>query len=374
MMILLFPPPLCQTFFCVLLRTLSFLFHSFPFFLRKKKQKKKEKKRRGLEMTFSPNSFSFFLFSRHTSITTREEDGATNRILQNARRERERERKRDKAFDHGRRRKGQTMADDDERMPPRGRQFRNDTMNDGGKNVGKKYKDADDDDDRNGWKKKKKHRGGKNTSLSLEAFARAGKSTYDKREVLKKRRAEMAAKINKFRKVLKKAGEFVEPTKGFDPEEYAKKLTKMEDPIGNTAFVEREKMEEYVGKKVLRDDDDDDDDDRKKNKKQEEGEEDDEDDTPPEEHRGVSGKKKNKQKERPRTAHEWKMLKAQPERDRIKKEREEREKKFQEVQKIRDAKRKERGKLRHSMMKVNRKGQPLMKNRIDAILAKLEKK
>ena len=61
----------------------------------------------------------------------------------------------------------------------------------------------------------------------------------------------------------------------------------MEDPIGNTAFVEREKMEEYVGKKVLRDDDDDDDDDRKKNKKREEGEEDDEDDTPPEEHRGA---------------------------------------------------------------------------------------
>ena len=45
-------------------------------------------------MTFSPNSFSFFLFSRHTSITTREEDGATNRILQNARREREREKER----------------------------------------------------------------------------------------------------------------------------------------------------------------------------------------------------------------------------------------------------------------------------------------
>ena len=77
----------------------------------------------------------------------------------------------------------------------------------------------------------------------------------------------MAAKINKFRKVLKKAGELVEPTKGFDPEEYAKKLTKMEDPIGNTAFVEREKMEEYVGKKVLRDDDDDAfDDDRKRTK------------------------------------------------------------------------------------------------------------
>ena len=342
----------------------------------------KKTKKGGLD-DFSPNSFllSFFLpttycfwwyipdeYATHNYQTRR----PTAQRTESSTKREKRETKGDKAFDHGRRRKGQTMADDDEQMPPRGRQFRNDTMNDGGKNVGKKYKDADDDD-RNGWKKKKKHRGGKNTSLSLEAFARAGKSTYDKREVLKKRRAEMAAKINKFRKVLKKAGEFVEPTKGFDPEEYAKKLTKMEDPIGNIAFVEREKMEEYVGKKVLRDDDNDDDD-RKKNKKQEEGEEDDEDDTPPEEHRGVSGKKKNKQKERPRTAHEWKMLKAQPERDRIKKEREEREKKFQEVQKIRDAKRKERGKLRHSMMKVNRKGQPLMKNRIDAILAKLEKK
>ena len=344
--------------------------HSFPF-LPQKKEKKEKKKERTRDDFFPKFFFLLSFFASHEYYYTRRR--RRNEPNPTKREKRERKRKRDKAFDHGRRRKGQTMADDDERMPPRGRQFRNDTMNDGGKNVGKKYKDADDDDDRNGWKKKKKHRGGKNTSLSLEAFARAGKSTYDKREVLKKRRAEMAAKINKFRKVLKKAGEFVEPTKGFDPEEYAKKLTKMEDPIGNTAFVEREKMEEYVGKKVLRDDDDDDDD-RKKNKKQEEGEEDDEDDTPPEEHRGVSGKKKNKQKERPRTAHEWKMLKAQPERDRIKKEREEREKKFQEVQKIRDAKRKERGKLRHSMMKVNRKGQPLMKNRIDAILAKLEKK
>ena len=70
----------------------------------------------------------------------------------------------------------------------------------------------------------------------------------------------MAAKINKFQKVVKKAGEFVAPTKGFDPEEYARKLTKMEDPVGDKAFVEREEMEEYVGKKVLRGEYDDDDD------------------------------------------------------------------------------------------------------------------
>jgi hypothetical protein len=277
------------------------------------------------------------------------------------------------------------MVDDDV-MPPRGSQFRRKSKGEdgggkgfhgGGKNDGKKFSNNNNKEtyDRNGRKQKKKHKGGKNTSLSLEAFARAGKSTYDKREVLKKRRAEMAAKINKFRKVVKKAGEFVAPTKGFDPEEYARKLTKMEDPVGDKAFVEREEMEEYVGKKVLRGgyDDDDDDDDRKKVPEESEEEKED-DDAPPEERQGVSEKgKHNKKKERPRTAHEWKMLKAQPERDRIRKEREEREKKFQEAQKIRDSKRKERGKLRHSMMKVNKKGQPLMRNRIDAILAKLEK-
>ena len=269
-------------------------------------------------------------------------------------------------------------------MPPRGSQFRRKSKGDDGgggfhvdgKNDGKKFSNNNNKEtyDRNCRKQKKKHKGGKNTSLSLEAFARAGKSTYDKREVLKKRRAEMAAKINKFRKVVKKAGEFVAPTKGFDPEEYARKLTKMEDPVGDKAFVEREEMEEYVGKKVLRGGYDDDDDDRKKVPEESEEEKED-DDAPPEERQGVSEKgKHNKKKERPRTAHEWKMLKAQPERDRIQKEREEREKKFQEAQKIRDSKRKERGKLRHSMMKVNKKGQPLMRNRIDAILAKLEKK
>ena len=280
------------------------------------------------------------------------------------------------------------MVDDDV-MPPRGSQFRRKSNNnrneeghqggdDGGggfRGGGKKFSNNNKETyDRNGRKQKKKHKGGKNTSLSLEAFARAGKSTYDKREVLKKRRAEMAAKINKFRKVVKKAGEFVAPTKGFDPEEYARKLTKMEDPVGDKAFVEREEMEEYVGKKVLRGGYDDDDDDDRKKVPEESEEEKEDDDAPPEERQGVSEKgKHNKKKERPRTAHEWKMLKAQPERDRIRKEREEREKKFQEAQKIRDSKRKERGKLRHSMMKVNKKGQPLMRNRIDAILAKLEK-
>ena len=58
----------------------------------------------------------------------------------------------------------------------------------------------------------------------------------------------MAAKINKFRKVVKKAGEFVAPT-SFDLEEYAE-TDENGDPVGDKAFVER--REEYVGRKFAR--------------------------------------------------------------------------------------------------------------------------
>jgi len=225
---------------------------------------------------------------------------------------------------------------------------------------------------RNGDTHRKKHKKGKNTSLSLEAFARAGKSTYDKREVVKKRRAEMAAKINKFRKVVKRAGDFVEPTEGFDPEEYARKLIKMEDSfIGDKSVMERDEMKQYyLGKKVSLEEVEDDKNKQQRGKKKNTNndDDDDDDDDKPEEHHGVS-----KDRTKKRTADEWKMIKSQPERERLQKEKEDREKKFQAEKKIRESKRKERGKLRHSMMKTNSKGQPLMRNRIDAILAKLEK-
>ena len=231
---------------------------------------------------------------------------------------------------------------------------------------------------------KKKHKNGRNTSLSLEVFARAGRSTYDKREVIKKRRAEMAAKINKFRRVVKKAGSYAEPTSGFDPEEYARKLTKMEDPLGYKAFVDSEDMKKYVGSKLLpmskegdenppseNDEKDGEGDERvllKGNQRREENENtntNEEEDEKPEEHLRSKNPKKRC------SAFEWKMIKSRPEQERLAKEREVREVKFQEEQKIRHTKRKERNRLRYNMLKLTSKGQPLMRTRVDAILAKL---
>ena len=48
------------------------------------------------------------------------------------------------------------------------------------------------------------------SALSLDAFARAKRSTYDKRVVLEKKRNLAAAKVNKYRKVQKRLGDTVE--------------------------------------------------------------------------------------------------------------------------------------------------------------------
>ena len=130
-MILLFPPPpLCQTFFCVLLRHFpSFPQFSFSFLPSQKKRKKRKKKERTRDDFFFPQIFFPSSFSRHTSINTREEDGgATNRTYK-TRREREKERQ---SVRPRQKEKRQTMADDDERMPPRDVSLKR-QMNDGGK-------------------------------------------------------------------------------------------------------------------------------------------------------------------------------------------------------------------------------------------------
>ena len=62
------------------------------------------------------------------------------------------------------------------------------------------------------------------TAVSLDRFARAKKSTYDKRVVLDKRRALMAGKVNKYRKVQERLRDEIERPEGFDPEEYARRL------------------------------------------------------------------------------------------------------------------------------------------------------
>lgn len=64
--------------------------------------------------------------------------------------------------------------------------------------------------------------------MSLDAFSRAKRSTYDKRVVLEKRRNLAAAKVNKYRKIEKRLGKSVEVTDAFDPEKYAARLDAFE--------------------------------------------------------------------------------------------------------------------------------------------------
>ena len=62
------------------------------------------------------------------------------------------------------------------------------------------------------------------TAISLDKFARAKTSTYDKRAVLEKRRNLEAGKVNKYRKVRERLGDTIERPDGFDPDEYARRL------------------------------------------------------------------------------------------------------------------------------------------------------
>ena len=64
--------------------------------------------------------------------------------------------------------------------------------------------------------------------MSLDAFSRAKRSTYDKRVVLEKRRNLAAAKVNKYRKIEKRLGKSVEVSDAFDPEKYAARLDALE--------------------------------------------------------------------------------------------------------------------------------------------------
>ena len=70
------------------------------------------------------------------------------------------------------------------------------------------------------------------SALSLDAFARAKKSTYDKRVVLEKRRALAAARVNKFRKVQKRLGSSVDVDDAFDPAAIAARLEQTDAIVG----------------------------------------------------------------------------------------------------------------------------------------------
>ena len=62
------------------------------------------------------------------------------------------------------------------------------------------------------------------SALSLDVFSRAKRSTYDKRVVLEKRRNLAAAKVNKYRKTQNRLGDSVEVSDAFDPAKYAARL------------------------------------------------------------------------------------------------------------------------------------------------------
>jgi hypothetical protein len=69
------------------------------------------------------------------------------------------------------------------------------------------------------------------SALSLDVFSRAKRSTYDKRVVLQKKRDLAAAKVNKYRKIEKRLGDSVKVTDAFDPEKYAARLEKFEKDL-----------------------------------------------------------------------------------------------------------------------------------------------
>ena len=60
--------------------------------------------------------------------------------------------------------------------------------------------------------------------MSLDVFSRAKRSTYDKRVVLEKRRNLAAAKVNKYRKTQNRLGDSVVVSDAFDPAKYAARL------------------------------------------------------------------------------------------------------------------------------------------------------
>ena len=69
------------------------------------------------------------------------------------------------------------------------------------------------------------------SALSLDVFSRAKQSTYDKRVVLQKKRDLAAAKVNKYRKIEKRLGDSVKVNDAFDPEKYAARLEKFEKDL-----------------------------------------------------------------------------------------------------------------------------------------------
>jgi len=197
-------------------------------------------------------------------------------------------------------------------------------------------------------------------ALSLDRFVNARKSTYDKRERIKRDKAEAAATRAKYARLQKKLAGTFERREEFDPEVYERRLAMIDNPelargdgergdVGREDEVERETETTGAGgdaSTTTRDDNDN-------------------DDERPEEQRNSKGKKKRFD----HLAAAWKN--GQAARD----EREAQRKAFVEQKAARDAARRDqlakRSSQKQLMRKKTKRGQPVMKHRVQNILDKL---
>ena len=187
------------------------------------------------------------------------------------------------------------------------------------------------------------------TALSIEKFIKARRSTYDKRERIKQNRAEGAARKAQYERLQKKLGSKIERAEEFDPELYQKRLAAIDDPrVGSVAGPSGQGDEQGEGDaRALAD-----------------GAKD--DDAPDEQltvsERGKKGKfdrvkhmmEQKKAAREAREAERKEFLAAKAKRD-------------QELRDQRDR----RENKKNLMRKKNKRGQPVMKHRVQSILDKL---
>ena len=190
-------------------------------------------------------------------------------------------------------------------------------------------------------------------ALSIDRFIKARKSTYDKRERIKRSRAEGAARRAKYERLRRKLTGRYERDDAFDPEAYERRLALIDNPElateGTSGREERGAEEESEEEEA----------------ETERGGGREDDDETPEEQVTVKGKKKK-----------FDPVKKAWEKARVAREEREAQKKAFLEEKARraaalDARRRTRRDKTNLMRKKTKRGQPVMKHRVQSILDKL---
>ena len=194
-------------------------------------------------------------------------------------------------------------------------------------------------------------------ALSIDRFIKARKSTYDKRERIKRSRAEGAARRAKYERLRRKLTGRYERDDGFDPEAYERRLALIDNPElareGTSGREERGAEEESEEEE------------EEEEEEAERGRGREDDDETPEEQVTVKGKKKK-----------FDPVKKAWEKARVAREEREAQKKAFLEEKARraaalDAQRRTRRDKKNLMRKKTKRGQPVMKHRVQSILDKL---